>query len=103
MNTKKKKNLNKILEREYGHLSFGQLIKALRIEKQQNQKIFSKQLGITVSSLSDIECGKKIPSLNRAAELAKKLNQSEIGFIELALSDSIRKAGFKYKLSLQSA
>jgi hypothetical protein len=35
--------------------------------------------------------------------MAKKLGYSPIVFIELAVSDSIQKAGYKYKVKLESA
>lgn len=97
------KSYFKELEKKYGRLTVGSLIKAWREGDEMTQTAFAKKLGLSVQNLNDIEKGRRIPSPTRTARIAKKLGISESSLIQLSLRDSLYKEGFKYDVILESA
>ena len=91
------------LEKQYGHLTFGEMLKAWRASEGLSQTAFAKKIGLSVQNLNDLEKGRRIPTPSRAARIAKKLGLPEMGMIQLALRDSLAKEGFKYEVKLESA
>ena len=91
------------LEKEYGRLTFGDLLRAWREADELSQTAFSKKIGLSVQNLNDLEKGRRIPSATRAARIAKKLRLSEMGMIQIALRDGLVKEGFHYDVKLKSA
>jgi DNA-binding XRE family transcriptional regulator len=102
MNTKKFYGL-KELEKEYGPLTFGGALEAHRLSEEKSQKDFAKKLGISPQSLCDIEKGRKLPSVDRAARIAKKLREPVITWVSLALEDQLRQAHLSFKVELHHA
>lgn len=93
----------KRLEKQYGTLTFGALLKAWRNGEDMSQTAFAKKVGLSVQNLNDLEKDRRIPSPTRAARIAKKLGLPEMGLIQLALRDSLVKEGFHYEVTLESA
>jgi len=91
------------LEKLYGPLTFGGLLKAWRDAEDISQTAFARKVGLSVQNLNDLEKGRRIPTPTRAARIAKKLGLPEMGMIQLALRDSLTKEGFKYNVKLASA
>ena len=102
MTTKKKHYGVNELERDLGlgPLTIGRLLVAHRLGEEMNQKEFAKFLGITSSSLCDMEKGRKIPSPARAAKIAKKLGMHEKSWMCLAIQDLLRKEKLNYNVTL---
>lgn len=91
------------LEKQFGPLTFGGLLKAWRESEELTQTAFAKKIGLSVQNLNDLEKGRRIPTPTRASKIAKKLNLPEMGFIQLAIRDSLIKEGFSYEVKLKSA
>ena len=91
------------LEKRFGPISFGSVLKAWREGEEKSQTAFAKKLGLSVQNLNDLEKGRRIPSPTRAARIAKKLGLPEKSLIQLALRDSLVKEGFRYEVNLESA
>ena len=91
------------LEKQYGVLTFGDLLKAWREAEDMSQTAFAKKVGLSVQNLNDLEKDRRIPTHTRAARIAKRLKLPEIGMIQLALRDSLLKEGFHYEVKLESA
>lgn len=91
------------LEKQYGTLTFGSLLRAWRESEGLSQTFFAKRIGLSVQNLNDLEKGRRIPTPTRAARIAKKLGLPEMGMIQLALRDSLAKEGFHYEVKLESA
>jgi transcriptional regulator with XRE-family HTH domain len=91
------------LEKKYGSMTFGGLLKAWREGEDLTQTAFAKRLGLSVQNLNDLEKGRRIPTPTRAAGIAKKLGLPEVGLIQLAIRDSLAKDGFHYDVKLESA
>lgn len=101
MNTKRHYGV-KELERDFGHLTIARMLVAHRLGEEMNQVEFAKFLGITPSSLCDMEKGRKIPSPTRAAKIAKKLGMIEMSWIEMAIQDQLRKENLNYRVKLST-
>ena len=65
--------LLKNIEDEYGTMSFGDTLKAWRKCEEMTQTQFSKKLGMSPSSLGDLESGRRIPTPSRVVRIAKNL------------------------------
>nr|WP_320015098.1 helix-turn-helix transcriptional regulator [uncultured Desulfobacter sp.] len=98
--TTEKKYDSPELAKEYGPLTFGRALWSHRKCEEISQKDFAKMLGISPSSLCDLEKGRKLPSVNRAAKIAKILNEPEKIWIRLALQDMLREADLRYEVSV---
>ena len=88
------------MEKEYGPLTFGRALWSHRKCEEISQKDFAQMLGISPSSLCDLEKERKLPSVNRAAKIAQILNEPEKSWIRLALQDMLRQANLKYEVSV---
>ena len=91
------------LEKKIGVLTFAGLLESYRLSDEKSQKDFAKFLGISQQSLCDLEKGRKIPSADRAARIAKKLHEPEDFWIKLALQDILRSQNFHYEVSLSES
>ena len=103
MSTKKSVYRTKDLEKEIGGLTFGQMLESYRLGEEYSQKDFAEILSISASSLCDLEKGRKIPSINRVANITSKLGVSEKLWVQVALQDQLRKEKLDYKVSLGEA
>ena len=90
----------KELERDFGKLTFARALKAYRLGEEISQVDMAKFLKISKQSLNDLENGRTIPSIKRAAEIAKKIGRVESVYIELAIQDQIDKAKIDLKITL---
>ncbi len=97
--TTKNKYFN-TLETKFGHLSFGNALKSIRLGENKTQKEFALKLEISPQNLNDLEHDRKTPSPTRASQIAKKLKLPEVILIQLALRDQLKKEGFDYSLSI---
>lgn len=87
-------------ERDFGPLTFGQTLESHRLCEEMSQKEFAKVLGISQASLCDLEKGRRIPTPERAANIAKKLKEPPALWIQLALQDQLNELGIKLKVSV---
>lgn len=99
MNTKKHYTVVD-LEKEFGPLTFGNTLESYRLGEGKSQKDFAKKLGIAPQSLCDLEKGRRIPSVERAAKIAKKLGEPIETWVALALSDMMKEAHLDLKVEV---
>ena len=100
MNIKKHYTV-KDLEKEFGPLTFGRALESFRLCEELTLKDFAKKLKITAQSLCDIEKGRRIPSVSRAAEIAIKLREPLETWVQLALNDLLREADLKFEIEIK--
>jgi DNA-binding XRE family transcriptional regulator len=81
----------KELETEFGALTFGRLLRSHRIGEELSQVQMAKLLKISKQSLNDLENCRTIPSISRAAEIAKKIGLMEATLVELAIQDQFHR------------
>lgn len=89
------------MERDYGPLTFANVLRAHRECEEMPQTEMAKFLGISKQSLYDLEKGRKIPSPARAASIAKKLGMLPESFIKLAFQDQLRTEKLNYEVTLK--
>lgn len=93
MTTKKKIISVRDLENKFGRLTFGRILESFRQSEVITQKDFAYKLGITPSSLCDLEKGRRIPSLARARKIAQALDLNEIVVLQTVLQDQLDREG----------
>ena len=84
-------------------LTFGGHLSAIRKGEDMTLDAFAKQLEISRQHLCDIEKGRRMVSLERAAKWARLLGYSETLFVRLVLQDMIEQAGLNMKVSIDAA
>lgn len=90
-------------EKELGRMTFGSTLRAWRECEEESMDTFAKKMGISKTTLYELETGKRIPTPKRTAKIAKKLGLPESSLIELSLRDSLYANGLKYNIKLESA
>lgn len=95
-----KETLTAKLGKEYGPVTFGRALWAYRKGEEMTQAELARTLGISSSSLCDLEKGRTIPTVRRAAKIAGQLGQSEKIWVQLAVQDSFADAGLNYRISV---
>lgn len=93
----------KFLDKLVGPLTLTNLLLAHRQGEEMSQAEFARVLGISKSHLSDLECGRKAISPDRAARFARALELSEAQFVRLALQDIVDRAGLRFKVQTTAA
>lgn len=92
----------KDLERDFGKLTFAKLLKAHRLGEEMSQVEFAKKLKISKQSLCDLESGRVIPSISRAAKIGKQAGLMPAQFVELALQDQIDREKLKLTVRIEN-
>ena len=103
MSIKKAKYSVKDLEKDLGGLSFGQMLESYRLGEELSLKEMAKKLGISASSVCDLEKGRRIPSLGRVRTIAKKLKVSEKLWVQACLQDQLDKEKLNYEVTVGEA
>ena len=91
------------LVKKFGKPTFGSHLDAITITDFESKSACARALGMSPQSLQDYISGKRIPSPELAGKMADKLGYSPLSFISLALSDAVKKAGYNYDVTLESA
>jgi transcriptional regulator with XRE-family HTH domain len=99
MNTKIKYG-SKELERDFGPLSFGMMLKNFREIDECSQKDFALKLDISPQRLNDFEKGRRLPDISSVVAFAKKLKNSESFFVQILFQDYLRMENLKYDVKL---
>jgi transcriptional regulator with XRE-family HTH domain len=104
MSTKSKKvNAKKYLAKKYGPMTFGLFLRSMREADDLSLAEFASKLDLSRANLCDIEKGRKIPSPERAARIAKDLGVPEKVLIQLAIQDTLRCAKLHYDVEIKKA
>ncbi|WP_413557483.1 helix-turn-helix transcriptional regulator [Bdellovibrio sp. HCB209] len=103
MNTKNKKIGLAEIEKQFGPLTFGRLLKSHRIGENLTQVEMAKVFKMSKQSLNDLENGRKIPSIRRAMDIARKMNVLEELVVQLVLQDHIRREKLNFTVSVKAA
>lgn len=90
------------VEKIYGPLTFGSLLKAHREGDELTQVEMAKMIKLSKQALNDIENGRKIPSISRAVALAKKIGILPELAVELILQDQLDREKLKMTVKVSS-
>ena len=97
-----KKIGTKEIEKEFGPLTFGSLLKAHRFGEELTQVQFAKLLGLSKQSLNDLEGNRKSPTIHRAIGIAKKIGLLPELVVQVVLQDQVSKENLKLSVSVKS-
>ena len=84
-------------------VSFGELIRSLRLSDEVSQTDLAANLKISKQHLSAIEKGKKAVSPARAAKFAEALGYPVDQFVVAAIEDELREAGLNIHFDFRKA
>lgn len=102
MNTKKRYGIES-LEKKFGPMTIAMSLRSHRLSEEVSQTDFAKKLKISKANLCDIEKGRKLVSVERAAKFARLLQMPEAYFVALAIGDQLRAANLKYEVFIKKA
>ncbi len=100
MSTKKFNTYSDELKKKYGRISFGRFLVAWRTADDLSQAAFARSIGLSPANLCDLEQGRRIPSVSRARNIAKKLGLPIKGLVAIAIEDALAKEGMHYSVEL---
>jgi len=94
------KSAREILEKRLGPITFGGFLRSARTMRDMTQVEMAAFLGMSKSTLCDIEKGRQIVSIELAAKIANKCELLEALAVKCAIMDQLRRAGLKYEFEL---
>ena len=86
-----------------GFGSFGDLLSIFRTCDEMSLAEFAEVLGVSGSTISDIENGDEIVSPDNAAAWAAAIGYPATVFVERALQDQLDRAGLKMNVRVEAA
>ena len=90
----------KDLEKDYGPLTFSDLLIIQREDENLSQTEMAGKLSISKQKLCDLEKGRRIPSARTAVKWAKKLKLPPELCLQVALQDQLKRNKLKFKISV---
>ena len=91
-----------LLDRATGPLTFGMFLRAARTAMDITQTEMARRLGISRSTVCDIEMGRQLVSPELAVKIAKKAGLSTTLAVKACLQDQLKKAKIKLKVDLSA-
>ena len=98
--TTKKRLARELLEKSVGPLTFGMFLNAARTNLDLTQIEMGRKLGISKSSVCDIEKGRHLVSPKLALKIAKKVGFSEQLAVKLCLQDQLARDKIKMMVDI---
>src|SRR4051812_47414983 len=98
-----RKDLARLLADDLGPLTFGRFLRGSRTTRDMTQVEMAGLLGLSRSTLCDIEKGRQAVSAELAARIARACGLSEVLAVEAALMDQLRRAGLDMRVQVQAA
>ena len=104
MTTRKKSNAIKELEKiRKAPLGFKDLLRSIRTTEEISQVELAELVGTSKAKICDFEKGRRVPSLELGAKLAKALGHSEALFVSKLIEEQIKDAKLKLKIRVEAA
>lgn len=100
MSTKTKKVGIAEIEKQFGPLTFGRLLKSHRLGEELTQVEMADQLKISKQNLNDLEHGRKVPSIRRAVQIARKIGVLEDLAVQLVLQAHVSREKLNYTVTV---
>lgn len=90
----------KELAKEYGPLTFGQLLQSHRLSEEITQSEMAKKLKLSRQKLNDFERGRRFPSLSMTANVADTLGEHVPTWISIVIEEMLRDEHLVFKVTL---
>ena len=81
-------------------MTVGKALRAYRTRNDLNQNKMAILLGISQNYFSDLENGRRVVSPETAAKYAEKMDEPVEYFMQLAIENLIRRAGYNFGVHL---
>jgi transcriptional regulator with XRE-family HTH domain len=104
MSIKKSKSVKYSVDdaiKDFGPITFGELLTAYRLGEDMTQVEMAHLLEISKQSLCDLEKGRTIPTVARATQIAKKLKVLPEFFIRVVMEDLLRRENLNFEVELR--
>jgi transcriptional regulator with XRE-family HTH domain len=88
------------LEKDFGPLTFADLLTSYRLGEELTRSEVAKKLGVSRQRLCDLEKGRRLPSIKSAQLWAKKLGFSPTLWVQVVLQDQLRRENVDLKVSV---
>lgn len=91
----------KDLEKELGPITFAKLIHTYRLTENLTQDELGQKLGgLSRGVVCDYEKGRRVPTPEKAAEIANALGEIEHYWVQVAIQDYLREHDLDYEVKL---
>ena len=100
---KKSQTIKKIDKIRKRPLVFGDLLYAVRTTSEMSQVKLAIKSGTTKAKICDFEKGRRTPTVELAAKLAKALGHSEALFVSKLIEEQLNNSGLKFKIEIKAA
>jgi transcriptional regulator with XRE-family HTH domain len=84
-------------------MTFGSLVRSLRISDEISQVALAKKIGVSKQFLSDVEHDRKDVGISFAKKIASALGYSIEPLLELLICDQLKRQKLNYKVELRKA
>jgi transcriptional regulator with XRE-family HTH domain len=105
MPTKKSKPINALTATKdvWNKMTFGRLIRSLRMSDEISQVELAKKIKVSKQFLSDVELNRKEVGISFAKKIAAALGYSIEPLLELLIRDQLKKQKLNYMVELKKA
>ena len=90
------------LEKHVGSLTFGMFLRSARAAMEITQSEMARRLGVSRSTLCDIEKGRQLVSPELAVKIAKAAGLSATVAVKACLQDQLNRAKIRLKVDLSA-
>lgn len=96
-----KKYTTKEMEKDFGQITFAKLLYTYRITEELSQRELGDKLGgLSRGIICDYERGRRIPTPEKAAEIARLLGEIESYWVQIAIQDYLNEHDLDYEVKL---
>lgn len=101
--TIKSKNALKATKDIWDKMTFGSLIRSLRMSDEISQVALAKKIGVSKQFLSDVEHNRKEVGISFAKKVSSALGYSIEPLLELLIRDQLKRQKLHYEVEIKKA
>ena len=91
------------LERKYGRLTIGRILKAWRENNGLSQDAFARKVGLSQTRLSELEIGRGWLPPENAHRVGARMGYSPGVMVAVSVEERLAKAGLRYRILAKPA
>ncbi len=93
-------DINEVVQDTWDEMTFGSLIRSLRLSDEISQVELAKKIGVSKQLLSDVEHNRKEVGFHFAKKISKSLGYSIAPMLELIIRDQLKKQKLNYDVTV---
>ncbi len=102
MTTKKNIDAIGLVRQRLKNRTFSEVLKNIREADEITQEEIGRKINVSKQYISDLENGRRNPSIALAKQLAMALGYPDFFFVEHIFNDELRRAGIKASIDLKA-